>query len=257
MEALEIFQRYELKYLIPYDVYEQVTEQLQKRMKFDPYGDENGCYNIVSLYFDSKDDKIYNETRNNLNFRQKLRLRVYGESDLNSTSFLEIKQKYNRVVNKRRTLITLSDAYDFFYNNAKNEANYNVSNRQILGEVNAFSSLYELEPSVVVSYDRQALAGIDEPDLRVTFDFNLMTRNDNLSIEDGPDGNLFVDQNMVIMEVKVSNSVPYWLSRMLSDYECERKSVSKFCTCIDMANGLIKPYQPINPQVASAAGSGF
>ncbi|EZH66371.1 hypothetical protein DH09_10585 [Bacillaceae bacterium JMAK1] len=242
MEALEIFQRYELKYLIPYSTYEEITSLLQKRMKFDPYGDEQGCYNIVSLYFDSDDDKIYNETRNNLNFRQKLRLRVYGESNLNSTSFLEIKQKYNRVVNKRRTLITLKDAYDYLYNNAYNRENYNVSNPQILGEVSAFSSLYELKPSVVVSYDRQALAGIDEPDLRVTFDFNLMTRSDNLQIEDGPDGDLFVDPNMVIMEVKVSNSVPFWLSRMLSDYECERKSVSKFCTCIDISNGVMKPY---------------
>ncbi|MBB6450398.1 hypothetical protein HNR44_002381 [Geomicrobium halophilum] len=248
MEALEIFQRYELKYLIPYEAYQEITRHLQKRMTFDPYGDSNGCYNIVSLYFDSADDKIYYETRNKLDFRQKLRLRVYGSASPESDSFLELKQKYNRVVNKRRTIITLADAYDFIYHKSKHEEYYNVSNQQILREVNNFSGLYQLEPQVVVSYDRQALAGIEEPDLRVTFDFNLMTRSDNLQIEDGPEGDLFVDPNMVIMEVKVSNSVPFWLSRMLSEFECERKSVSKFCTSIDMANGIVRPYEPARPE---------
>jgi len=84
------------------------------------------------------------------------------------------------------------------------------------------------------SYDRQALSGIQEPDLRVTFDYNLMCRNHDLRIENGPQGSHFIDPNLVVLEVKVSETVPFWLARLLSDFECSKQSVSKFCTSIDL-----------------------
>ncbi len=236
--ALEIFSRYELKYLIPYSVYEQLTPYLLDRMRFDKFG-EKGRYNIVSLYFDSNDKKIYYETRNKLRFRQKLRLRVYDNAHLESAAFLEVKQKYNNVVNKRRTKIKLKDAYHFLEERSPAfMEGYDVSNPQILNEVHRFRSLYELEPRVIVSYDRQALHGLYEDDLRVTFDFNLMCRDDNLRVEDGPVGDHFVDSNLVIMEVKVTHSVPLWLTRLLSEFECPKKSVSKFCTSIDLTENV-------------------
>lgn len=239
MQAREIFQRYELKYLIPFDKYKAIAKALidSGKMRYDKFGDGYGRYNIVSLYFDSDDKKIYYETRNKLRFRQKLRLRVYDNATINSPAFLEVKQKFNKVVNKRRTKIKLADAYDYikFGRNSENGLEeYNPSNPQILEEVEAFRSLYDLKPRLVVSYDRQAFHGIEDPDLRVTFDYNLTTRDDNLRIEDGPYGMYFVDPNLSVMEVKVSQSVPFWLARLLSEYECPRKSVSKFCTSTDL-----------------------
>ena len=81
MQAREIFQRYELKYLIPFDKYKAIAKALidSGKMRYDKFGDGYGRYNIVSLYFDSDDKKIYYETRNKLRFRQKLRLRVYDK----------------------------------------------------------------------------------------------------------------------------------------------------------------------------------
>jgi SPX domain protein involved in polyphosphate accumulation len=213
-------------------------------MRYDKFGDQ-GCYNIISLYFDSIDKKIYYETRNKLRFRQKLRLRIYDDAGLNDASFLEVKQKYNNVVNKRRTKIKLSDAYHFLDKKSlAYQDMYDVSNPQILKEVHAFRSLYELEPKVIVSYDRQAFHGLYEDDLRVTFDYNLMCRDDNLSVEAGPQGANFVDKDLVIMEVKVTHSVPLWLTRLLSELECPKKSVSKFCTSIDLVeNARTEPFQ--------------
>ncbi|MFB4166107.1 VTC domain-containing protein [Alteribacillus sp. JSM 102045] len=238
MLAKEIFQRYELKYLIPFEKYKEIADQLtaNEKMRYDKFGDGFGRYNIVSLYFDSDDKKIYYETRNKLRFRQKLRLRVYDDAAINGPAFLEVKKKFNKVVNKRRTKIKLADAYEYLkYGNKNGDLRvYDPSNPQIMNEVESFRSLYGLKPRVVVSYDRQAFHGIEDSDLRVTFDYNLMARDDNLHIEDGPDGTYFVDPNLVVMEVKVSQSVPFWLSRLLSDFECPRKSVSKFCTSIDL-----------------------
>lgn len=238
MLSNEIFQRYELKYLIPFEKYQEIAKQLMAngKMRYDKFGDGFGCYNIVSLYFDSDDKKIYYETRNKLRFRQKLRLRVYDDATINSPSFLEIKQKFNKVVNKRRTKIKLADAYEYLkYGNKQGDLrDYEPSNPQIMNEVESFRSLYGLKPRVVVSYDRKAFHGVEDSDLRVTFDYNLMARDNNLHIEDGPEGTYFVNPNLVVMEVKVSQSVPFWLSRMLSEFECPRRSVSKFCTSIDL-----------------------
>ncbi|MFZ4451131.1 polyphosphate polymerase domain-containing protein [Salibacterium aidingense] len=248
MLSQEIFQRFEVKYLLPFSKYQEIAAILSSnnKMRYDQYGDEAGRYNIVSLYFDSDDNKIYYETRNKLNFRQKLRLRIYDQATPASTSFFEIKQKFNNVVNKRRTGLQLANAYDYLKHAQSPLAlgDYDSSNPQIMNEVETFRSLYGLKPRVVVSYDRQAFHGLEDSDLRVTFDYNLMARDHNLRIEDGPEGTHFVDPNLVVMEVKVSQSVPFWLARLLSDMECSRQSVSKFCTSIDLMEEMKR--QPIH-----------
>lgn len=202
-------------------------------MKYDKFGDQ-GNYKIVSLYFDSDDHIIYNQTLNNSRFRQKLRLRIYENATLDDDAFLEIKQKYNRVVNKRRTTLKLRDVYDYL--EKSNFQTINVSNSQIMSEIDSFKNLYQLRPELIISYERQALIGIEDPDLRITFDYNLRCRKDTLRIENGSQGMNFVDPNLVILEVKVSHSVPLWLSRLLSHHACLRKSVSKYCTSFELIN---------------------
>lgn len=250
--AQEIFKRYELKYWLTREEHAALREAIMPRMAYDTYGDPEGKYNIVSLYFESDDKKIYYETINRLRFRQKLRLRVYDQANLLSPSFIEIKQKFTNVVNKRRTLIPLGEAYDVLskpYDEQLIET-VDASNRQILREALHFRDLYNLKPATVVSYDRQAFSGIEqgEEDLRVTFDYNLMCRDDDLAIENGPEGIHFTDYDFVILEVKVSNSVPFWLSRILSEFEFYRQGFSKFCTSLDVLEGKIVP-EPIIKEV--------
>ena len=230
--AGEMFSRYELKYLIPFHVYEELAEILKRRMVYDRYGDAEGKYNIISLYFDSLDKKIYYETRNKSKYRQKLRLRIYNEAALEDYAYFEIKKKYKNRVNKRRTGIKLAHAYEYLENGLVD--GLDVSNRQIFHEVDSFRSLYNLVPENIVSYDRQAFVGVDDTDLRVTFDYHLRCRKQDLRIETGPDGHFFVEKEMVVLEVKVDHSVPLWLSRVLSELGCRKGSVSKFCTSVDL-----------------------
>ncbi len=232
--AGEIFSRYELKYLISFDVYQALVERLQGKMVYDKYGDAEGKYNIISLYFDSPDQKIYYETRNKLRFRQKLRMRIYNSATLDDNAYFEVKKKYKKRVNKRRTSINLRDAYQYIYNQLEPNQKISISNQQIFNEIDSFRNLYDLRPENIVSYDRQAFMGVTDPDLRVTFDYNLRCRKDDLRIEHGPHGYHFVDPNLVVLEVKVNHSVPLWLSRVLSELECPKKSVSKFCTSVDL-----------------------
>lgn len=118
---------------------------------------------------------------------------------------------------------------------------YETSNHQVLREIDYFRKLYDLEPGMVVSYDRHALHGINDTELRMTFDFNLRCRNDDLQLENGPYGDLFIDENLVVLEVKVNDSVPLWLARILQELNCEQRSASKYCTSTELLNNMTPP----------------
>lgn len=252
--AQEVFKRYELKFLLTRQEYAELRKAILPRMGYDTYGDPEGKYNIVTLYYESDDKKIYYETMNKLQFRQKLRLRVYDRVNRSDNAFIEVKQKFKNVVNKRRTMIPLGQAYDILSNPYSEDLIHSVdaSNPQILREAIHFKDLYHLDPATVVSYDRQAFSGIEdsEKDLRVTFDYNLMCRENDLALENGPDGMRFVDYDTVILEVKVSNSVPFWLARILSEFDFVKQGFSKFCTSIDLLEGKEYPL-PLIREVTS------
>lgn len=232
--AIEIFRRREQKYLITIDQYEALLENIKPYMRPDKFG-VDGHYTVTSLYFESPDKTIYFETKNKLDFRQKLRLRVYNDADLNDPAFFEVKQKQNKVVNKRRMLTPLREAYRYLENDGYTPIDeYETSNLQVLKEIDHFRKLYRLKPEMIVSYDRKALHGIDNADFRMTFDLNLRTRNDNLRLEDGSYGDHFIDQNLVVLEVKVNDSVPLWLTRILQNLACEQRSASKYCTSLEL-----------------------
>jgi hypothetical protein len=235
--AIEIFKRKEQKYLITSDQYFLLLEHILPYMRPDRFG-LDGRYTITSLYFDSDDHKIYFETKNKLKFRQKLRLRVYDEADLASTAFFEVKQKHKKVVNKRRMLLPLEEAYRYLNENpALPLEHYNTSNPQVFREIDYFLKLYGLRPEMVVSYDRHALHCIEDPDLRITFDLNLRCRNDDLFVEHGPYGENFIDPDLVVLEVKINDSVPLWLTRILQALYCEQRSASKYCTSMELLKG--------------------
>ncbi|MFC4024830.1 polyphosphate polymerase domain-containing protein [Oceanobacillus longus] len=231
--AIEIFRRKEQKYLITKEQYKNLINLISPYMRPDKFG-QNGKYTVTSLYFESNDHKIYFETKNKLKYRQKLRLRVYNDTDITGTAFFEIKQKHKKVVNKRRMLLSLQEAYRYIEMKEDCLDNYETSNKQVLREIDYFRNLYQLKPEMIVSYGRHALHGITDADLRITFDFNLRCRNNDLSLENGTYGSHFIDQNLIVLEVKVNDSVPLWLTRILQELDCEQRSASKFCTSLEV-----------------------
>lgn len=231
--VIEIFRRREQKYLITKEQYAELVENISSYMRSDKYG-KDGKYTVKSLYFESPDNKIYFETKNKLKFRQKLRLRVYENTDINGTAFFEIKQKHNKVVNKRRLVLPLAEAYRYLYSSEEILEDYETSNTQVFREIHHFRHLYNLQPEMIIIYDRHAFHGLFDPDLRVTFDLNLRCRNDDLFLENGSQGENFIDPNLVVLEVKVNDSVPLWLTRILQDLNCEQGSTSKYCASSEL-----------------------
>ncbi len=111
--ALEVFNRYEYKYLINKETFEKVTKVIEKHMEKDLYNKDGLPYTISNIYFDTPDDYLIRTSLSKPQYKEKLRLRSYGDADINSEVFLEIKKKFNGIVSKRRTALKLCEAYNF------------------------------------------------------------------------------------------------------------------------------------------------
>lgn len=69
--------------------------------------------------------------------KEKLRLRSYGVPNTDTKVFLEIKKKYNGIVNKRRTVMTLDEAYEFT-RTGKPPVLKEYMNEQVINEIAYF-----------------------------------------------------------------------------------------------------------------------
>lgn len=227
--AIEVFNRYEKKFLMGDDEYRKVQEVLLEYMELDEYNKTHPFYTISNIYYDTFDNHLIRTSISKPKYKEKLRLRGYGVPSLDDKVYLEIKKKVNGLVNKRRTKLVLSEAYEFARTGEKPEYK-KYMNKQVLKEIEYFLSLYKLEPKIYIAYDRKAYFGINNRDLRITFDTNIRTRREMLRLEYGDFGERLLEDGLWLMEVKAEKSIPVWLSRMLSDFKLYKTSFSKYGT---------------------------
>lgn len=72
---------------------------------------------------------------------------------------------------------------------------------------------------MLVSYDRTAYYDAQNPNLRITFDTNILWRDTHLSPQASAWGNPVLDDALCIMEIKSQQAMPLWLARLLSPAE--------------------------------------
>lgn len=94
------------------------------------------------------------------------------------TVYLEIKKKYMGLVNKRRTPLSLAEAYRFS-ENGKVPIKSRGLNRQVAGEIAYFLSVYRPVPKICISYERTAFFE-KGGDLHISFDSGILSRRDDL-----------------------------------------------------------------------------
>jgi hypothetical protein len=160
-------------------------------------------------------------------YKEKLRLRAYGVPKEDEKVYLEIKKKVSGLVNKRRTKLVLNEAYNFVKTGKKPELK-DYMNKQVLNEIEYILKIYDLEPKLYLAYDRKAMFGREQSDLRITFDTNIRTRRYDLKLESGDYGDRLLESGKWLMEVKAEKNIPLWLSRMLSEYNIYKTSFSKY-----------------------------
>ncbi len=227
--AIEIFNRYEHKYLLDEQTYDKVIPIIESHMELDAYNEGHKPYTIANIYYDTGDDYLIRHSLESPVYKEKLRLRSYGVPGMTSKVFLEIKKKYKGLVNKRRTMIELDEAYDFVKTGEEPEAR-EYMNKQVMDEINYFLHVYDLEPKVYLAYDRIAYFEKDNPDLRISFDKNIRSRRHDVHLEDGDYGKKLLDDDMYLMEIKTARAKPLWLTHMLTEFDIKRVKFSKYGT---------------------------
>lgn len=226
---IEVFNRYEHKYLLNKSAYPEVIKVLNKHMELDPYNINCEPYTITNIYYDTEDDYLIRKSLSSPVYREKLRLRSYGVPRESSMVFLEIKKKFNGIVNKRRTTLELSEAYDFLKTGKKPDYK-DYMNTQVLNEIEYFLRIHILKPKLYLAYDRVAYFDKDDEDLRVSFDMNIRSRRYDLKLEAGDYGEHLLNDGTVLMEIKTARAKPMWVSHMLNELDLKRQSFSKYGT---------------------------
>lgn len=217
--VIDVFQRVEKKYLMTAETYQLFQKEIQDYMQADQYG----LHTICNIYFDTIADELIRNSIEKPVYKEKLRLRSYGIPNYNSQVFLEIKRKYKGIVYKRRVAMTLKEASYYLEHGIRPK-----NDSQILKEIDYFIKFYKPIPKLYLAYDRVAFFGKEDNNIRMTIDANIRSRKDDLALEQGDRGELLLEQDMYLLEIKVPNAYPIWLAEILSKLEIYPISFSKY-----------------------------
>lgn len=242
---IKTFKRVELKYFLTIEQYSSLRTELEKQMDLDQFCRKNGSYMIYNLYFDTDHNDIIRKSLSKPYYKEKLRMRSYTLTEAaDQRVFLELKKKIGGTVTKRRAVLTLAQANDFLENGIIPKGDY--KDGQVLAEIAYFLRRNPAKPKVFISYERIAFFAKNNPDLRISFDQNILSRRSNVNLTSGNEGQALVNDNRILMEIKCDGTIPLWLSDLLSGMKIYRTSFSKYGT--EYRNFV----RPVSPRKTSA-----
>lgn len=223
------FKRYEIKYAVTETQRQRLIDGMQEYM----IRDSHGISQIQSLYFDTPDYLLARRSMEHPLYKEKIRLRSYGQADDHTKVFLELKKKFEGVVYKRRVSMDMTKAEELMENWSSNR--YGVTevdcNPQILRELEASVARYpKLIPRILLTYRREAFYQRDNHDFRVTLDQEIGWRNEDLSLRDPIMGRPLLKQSYYLMEVKAGGAIPLWFTKLLTELGIRKTSFSKYGT---------------------------
>lgn len=219
MKIKSVFTRYELKYLVTKEQKAELLKLIDLYMTPDEFGQSS----IYNLYYDTATFLLIRRSLDKPVYKEKLRLRSYLRADSDTQVFLELKKKHKDIVYKRRISLSEENATGYFKNA------FHLPDTQIGREIDYFKNIYEdLAPRVWITYDRQAFFGKQDDDFRITFDENILWREEDLSLCSEKYGNLLLDEDLVLMEVKVTGGMALWLTHFLTENQIYKTSFSKY-----------------------------
>lgn len=221
MKIQKVFERTEKKYIITLSQRQALLDKIDEYIQSDVYGESTVC----SLYFDTDNYRLIRRSLEKPVYKEKLRLRSYSTPKHDSNVFLELKKKYKGVVYKRRQTLKYTEAMDYL--SRRKPPNHS----QIMKEIDWTMNYYKgLKPKMFIAYDRTAFYCKTDRNLRITFDRNVRFRTDNLDLSKGSYGETILDREHCIMEIKSLNTMPLWLTKVLSELKILPGSFSKYGT---------------------------
>ena len=216
------FKRYELKYLLTRQEKQNVLKSMAEHMKLDDYGQTTIPKYLFRYRHIPADSSFFGKPV----YKEKLRVRSYQPAGPDDPVFVELKKKYKSVVYKRRLVLPEAQVMKCFEHGKPLPIH-----SQIGEEIAYFWDYYEtLHPTVFLTYEREAYYALDGSDFRVTFDENILYREEDISLGSKIYGTPILGENQTLMEIKTSGGIPLWMSETLTKNTLFKTSFSKYGT---------------------------
>ncbi len=216
----EAFVRYEKKYLLDSNQKTAFLEKTEDHLKKDEKFHES---DIHSIYYDTPDFRLIRRSIEKPEYKEKLRVRSYSEvKDDDEKVFVELKKKYDGVVYKRRTKARYKDIMNDIYD-------CEFKDEQVGKELKYALSYYEdLKPAISVSCKRTSYSGSEDSSIRITFDEDIRYRMKDIDLKDSTEDKKLTDKT--VMEIKVKDAMPLWLTKALDEIKAYPRGFSKVGT---------------------------
>ncbi len=216
--AIMSMKRVEMKYILTKEQLDYLIDAIKGHMVMDKYG----LTSIASIYYDTPNHQLIRNSIEKPHYKEKVRVRSYGLSYPGATVYLELKRKINGITYKRRVALDEITADNFL----KNKGDIGV-NGQIANEITYFRDLYQkLIPAYLLIADRVAYYQ-PHGDIRLTIDRNPRYRTTDLNLTSSMEGTPLLDNGGAILEIKVQQAMPLWLTEILSKGKIYKSSFSK------------------------------
>lgn len=240
-----LLDRFESKYVIPFEMVEPVAEFIKPYCSHDKYSaiSPDSFYKVNSLYFDTPDYHFLHQRLRKAEKRFNMRIRGYGDNP-QLPYFFEIKQRIGDIVRKTRALVENPEYEEYFGKDPYTfPGDDSDKNREKCIMFYKTVHKYNARPVVLVQYRRRAFFSNYDEYARVTFDIDLryMEPSDNsfkpLPVEE----KMSYCENQadyecgtyVILELKCYTSfVPLWMVDVVRTFDLQRRGFSKFSTCL-------------------------
>lgn len=218
--------RNERKFYVSCNQMQLITQRINQFMKVDSFSQDNGMYNVSSLYFDDYNSSCYNDKLSGVEHRRKYRIRIYNHS--RDIIKAEIKLKDGSMVKKESCNITFEQAMSLINGKPAEDVR---DDQHVLSVFNAGILLNGLRPSVIVRYDRIPYI-YPMGNVRITFDTNLSSSvyTNGFFSTDTPFYPV-MECGQSILEVKYTDFLPDIVKKLLNTGSLQETSFSKYVIC--------------------------
>ena len=218
--------RHEFKYYINYFDYEILKSRLKVLLKHDKYADNEGNYQIRSLYFEDLKNSALFEKQSGVLSRKKYRIRIYNFSD--KVIKFEKKSRVGQFISKEAVTLSRLEYDDIVHGKISFLKDSKLS---LLREFYIDSKLNKYKPEVIVDYTREAYVHRLN-NIRITFDKRLRTGLNRTDIFNSqlPAVDVLEEPKM-ILEVKYDNYLPEYVRSAIHISRSQRYAISKYVIC--------------------------
>lgn len=219
MDKVKLMNRVDTKYLVTLEQLTEILDRIHERY-FVQFNDGVRIAKYNTLYYDTPDVQMYIAHHNRKLNRQKLRARIYVDSQI---AFCEIKNKNNKGRTKKKripmsvnnfgNMLQSQEIHDFVSENL----NYDANN---------------LLPQLENMFDRITLVNNEKTE-RLTIDMNINLIN-------RVTGKSACIPNLVIVELKQDGLCKSYFRDVLLDLRIKSKRISKYCLGTVLTNSNVK-----------------